>query len=81
MAGSVVLTVGLLIARVPPWWVTGLVGTSIFAIFFASADPTGLVTTLVMITASVLAARRPLVPAPHRASGSASPIAPVDLAR
>lgn len=81
VAGSIVLTIGLLIARVLPWWVSGLVGATILAIPFASTGPTGLVTTLVMVTAFVLAARRSLVPAPHRASGSVSPIAPIDLAR
>jgi hypothetical protein len=78
VAGSVVLTIGLLISRVQPWWLTALVGASIFAIFFASTGPTGLITTLVMAAAFTLTARRSVVAAPG--PQAAPSLAPVNLA-
>jgi hypothetical protein len=65
VGGSVILTIGLLLGRVQPWWLTTLVGVSIFAIFFASTGPTGLIVTLVMAAAFVLTARRPVAAAPY----------------
>ncbi|BCB79178.1 hypothetical protein GCM10022251_20020 [Phytohabitans flavus] len=77
IGGSIVLTIGLLIARAQPWWLTVLVGASIFAIFFASTgNPSGLITALVMAVAFVLAARQPSAPGQQPA-----PVPAVNLAR
>jgi hypothetical protein len=78
VGGSVILTVGLLLGRVQPWWLTALVGASIFAIFFANTGPSGLIVTVVMAAAFMLTARRQVAAAPY-AQPQPSPT-PVNLA-
>lgn len=55
--GGVVLTIGLLVSRVLPWWIAVLVGVSIIALFFSSSGPLGVATTTIMLVAFVAAAR------------------------